>query len=164
MSIETVAVVGVGLMGSGIAEICAKAGCSTIIREIDEQALAVGMGRIRGSLDRGVEKGRLSRADADAALARITLTTKLQDFAGADLVIEAIVESPAAKKELFQVLDGICKSTTIFATNTSSCSVTDLMAVTRRPERVVGLHFFNPVPAMKLVEVIQTLSTEASVV
>ena len=162
--IQKVAVVGVGLMGSGIAEISAKAGYATIIREITDDLLKAGMERVRASMDRAVSKGKLSREDADAALARIQCTTKLQDFADCDLVVEAIVENPQAKKDLFQILDGICKPSTIFATNTSSCSVTDLMAVTKRQDRVVGLHFFNPVPIMKLVEIVRTLATDESVV
>lgn len=162
--IQKVAVVGVGLMGSGIAEISAKAGYTTIIREITDELLKSGMERVRGSIDRAVSKGKLSREDADAAIGRIHATTKLQDFADCDLVVEAIVENPQAKKDLFRILDGICKPSTIFATNTSSCSVTDLMAVTSRQDRVVGLHFFNPVPIMKLVEIVRTIATDEAVV
>ena len=164
MNIEKVAVVGVGLMGSGIAEIAAKAGCTVVVREINDEQLAAGMERVRGSLDRAVAKQKLSREDADAAIGRIQMTTQLQDFADADLVVEAIVENPQVKKELFQFLDGICKKSTIFATNTSSCSVTDLMAVTQRQDRIVGLHFFNPVPVMKLVEIVRTIATDEEVV
>jgi 3-hydroxybutyryl-CoA dehydrogenase len=162
--IQKVAVVGVGLMGSGIAEITAKAGIDTIIREISDELLDAGMARLRASLDRGVAKQKLTQEERDAALARITPTTRLQDFADVDLVIEAIVENPQQKMQLFQVLDGICRRDTIFGTNTSSCSVTDLMAVTHRHDRVVGLHFFNPVPVMKLVEIVRTMATDDEVV
>ena len=164
MKIEKVAVVGVGLMGSGIAEIAAKAGCSVLIRELNEELLDAGMERVRGSMDRAVSKQKLTQEEAQSAIGRITPTTKLQDFADSDLVVEAIIENPQQKKELFQVLDGICKPETIFSTNTSSCSVTDLMAVTKRPERVAGLHFFNPVPVMKLVEIVRTIATSDEVV
>jgi 3-hydroxybutyryl-CoA dehydrogenase len=159
MTIRKVGVVGVGLMGSGIAEVAAKAGCDTIIREVDERQLEAGMGRIRASLDRAVDKQKTSAADAAAALSRIRPTTKLQDFADCDVVVEAIVESPQQKKELFAFLDACCKPGAILTTNTSSCSVTDLMAVTKRHERVAGLHFFNPVPIMKLVEIVSTVAT-----
>ncbi|MDE2795815.1 MAG: 3-hydroxybutyryl-CoA dehydrogenase [Gemmatimonadota bacterium] len=146
-------------MGSGIAEVSAKAGCDVVVREIDDGALAAGKSRIVKSLDRAVGKGKLDPAAREEALARITFTTSLDAFADRDLVIEAIIESLDAKNELFGHLDGVCPEETIFATNTSSLTVTDMAAATLRPDRFVGLHFFNPVPVMKLVEVVRTIVT-----
>ena len=159
MEIEQVGVAGCGLMGSGIVEVSAKAGCDVVVREIDEDALAAGRARVSKSLDRAVAKGKLDAAARDDALARITFTTSLDAFADRDVVIEAIVESLDAKNELFRHLDGICPDETIFASNTSSLTVTDMAAATSRPDRFVGLHFFNPVPVMKLVEVVRTIVT-----
>ncbi len=159
MAIERVGVAGCGLMGSGIVEVSAKAGCDVVVREIDDGALAAGKARIVKSLDRAVGKGKLDPAARDEALARITFTTSLDDFADRDLVIEAIIESLDAKNELFGYLDGVCPEGTIFASNTSSLTVTDMAAATSRPQRFVGLHFFNPVPVMKLVEVVRTIVT-----
>lgn len=159
MEIKTVGVAGCGLMGSGIAEVSAKAGFDVVVREIDQRALAAGRKRIFKSLDRAVSKGKLDQAAREDALARMTFTTSLDDFADCDLVVEAIIESLDAKKELFGYLDGICGEGAIFASNTSSLTVTDMAAATSRPERFVGLHFFNPVPVMKLVEVVRTIVT-----
>jgi len=159
LAIEKVGVAGCGLMGSGIAEVSAKAGCDVVVREIDDGALAAGKSRIVKSLDRAVGKGKLDPAAREEALARITFTTSLDAFADRDLVIEAIIESLDAKNELFGHLDGVCPEETIFATNTSSLTVTDMAAATLRPDRFVGLHFFNPVPVMKLVEVVRTIVT-----
>ena len=164
MKIETVGVVGCGLMGSGIAEICAKAGYRTWVREVDDGLLQAGLRRIKGSLERAVSKQKLTAGDAEAALARVSGTTQLTDLKDADLVVEAVTESPALKKEIFATLDAACGREAIFATNTSSCSVTDIMAATQRPERVVGLHFFNPVPVMKLVEIVRTIATDDDVI
>jgi len=146
-------------MGSGIVEVSAKAGCDVVVREIDDGALAAGKARIVKSLDRAVGRGKLDPAARDEALARITFTTSLDEFADRDLVIEAIIESLDAKNELFGYLDGVCPEETIFASNTSSLTVTDMAAATSRPDRFVGLHFFNPVPVMKLVEVVRTIVT-----
>ena len=159
MGIEKVGVAGCGLMGSGIVEVSAKAGCDVVVREIDDGALAAGKARIVKSLDRAVGKGKLDPAARDESLGRITFTTSLDDFADRDLVIEAIIESLDAKNELFGHLDGVCPEETIFASNTSSLTVTDMAAATSRPDRFVGLHFFNPVPVMKLVEVVRTIVT-----
>ena len=159
MEIRTVAVVGGGLMGSGIAEVAAKSGYDTVIREVDDALVEQALGRIRKSMDRAVEKGKLEGSARDEAVARIRGTTALEELADADLVIEAIVESLDAKKELFGALDGICPDTTIFASNTSSLTITEMAAATDRPDRFVGLHFFNPVPVMKLVEVVRTIAT-----
>lgn len=159
MEIEKVGVAGCGLMGSGIVEVSAKAGCDVVVREIDEVALAAGRAGVSKSLDRAVGKGKLDAAARDEALARITFTTSLDALADRDMVIEAIVESLDAKNELFRHLDGVCPDGTIFASNTSSLTVTDMAAATSRPDRFVGLHFFNPVPVMKLVEVVRTIVT-----
>lgn len=159
MVIKRVGVAGCGLMGSGIAEVSAKAGFEVVVREIDESALSGGRKRVSGSLDRAVSKGKLGQDARNEALARMTFTTSLDDLADCDLVVEAIIESLEAKKELFGYLDGVCRSETIFASNTSSLTVTDMAAATSRPERFVGLHFFNPVPVMKLVEVVRTILT-----
>jgi 3-hydroxybutyryl-CoA dehydrogenase len=159
MEIRTVAVIGSGLMGSGIAEVAARSGFDTIVREVDEEILQRGLGRIQKSMDRAVEKGKLDAAERDGAMGRLRGTTDLEDVAAADLVIEAIVENLQAKQDLFAELDGICASHCLFASNTSSLTVTEMAAATRRADRFVGLHFFNPVPVMKLVEVVRTLAT-----
>jgi 3-hydroxybutyryl-CoA dehydrogenase len=157
--IRTVAVVGSGLMGSGIAEVAARSGYETLVREVDERLLEQGLGRIRKSLDRAVEKGKLEAHTRDETFGRVRGTTALDELSDADLVIEAIVENLDAKKELFSGLDSICPDHTIFASNTSSLTVTEMAAATDRADRFVGLHFFNPVPVMKLVEVVRTIAT-----
>jgi 3-hydroxybutyryl-CoA dehydrogenase len=157
--IRTVAVVGSGLMGSGIAEVTARAGHTTLVREVNSELLEQGMGRIRKSLDRAVDKGKLDATVRDEVMGRVRGSTALDDLAEADLVIEAIVENLEAKKELFAALDDICPEHTLFASNTSSLTVTEMAAATNRPDRFLGLHFFNPVPVMKLVEVVRTIAT-----
>jgi len=159
VDISTVGVVGCGLMGSGIAEIAAKSGFDVKVREVNEDFLAAGQKRIRRSLDKAVEREKLSAEDRDAAWARLSFTTQVSDLADCDLVIEAIVEELDAKHALFGELDGLCGENTIFASNTSSLTITDMAAATERPDRFVGLHFFNPVPVMKLVEVVRTIAT-----
>jgi 3-hydroxybutyryl-CoA dehydrogenase len=159
LNIEKVGVVGCGLMGSGIAEVAAKSGFGVVVREVDDGFLDAGRKRIRKSMDRAVDKEKLTAEDRDAAWDRLSFTTSVEDLAGSDIVIEAIVEELAAKNELFGALDGLCGEETIFASNTSSLTITDMAAATSRPERVVGLHFFNPVPVMKLVEVVRTIAT-----
>lgn len=159
MEIKKVAVIGCGLMGSGIAEVAAKSGYDTVVREVNDELLEKGLGRIRKSMDRAVDKGKLDAGDRDAAMDRITGTTSLEDLAEADLVIEAIVEELDAKTEVFGKLDELCADTTIFASNTSSLTITEMAAATNRPDRFLGLHFFNPVPVMKLVEVVRTIAT-----
>ena len=159
MKIEKVGVVGCGLMGSGIAEVAAKAGFDVVVREVSEEFIEAGRKRIEKSLARAVDKGKLEPKDRDDTLARLDFSIDLAGLAECDLVIEAIVESMEAKNELFSTLDGICGSETIFASNTSSLTITDMAAATKRPDRVVGLHFFNPVPVMKLVEVVRTIAT-----
>lgn len=157
--IETVGIVGCGLMGSGIAEVCARAGYSTRVREISQEAATKGRQGIEKSLGRAVEKGKIEGSERDEILDRITITTSLEDLAGVDIVVEAVVEDPQVKNELFQKLDGLCSEGAIFASNTSSLTITEMAAVTERPDRFLGLHFFNPVPIMRLVEVIRTIST-----
>lgn len=159
MDIGKVGVVGCGLMGSGIAEVAAKSGFDVVVREVSGDLLAAGEKRIRKSMDKAVEKEKLSAGDRDAAWSRLSFTTEMADLAGADLVIEAIVEDPDTKNELFRALDGLCGERTIFASNTSSLTIIDMAAQTSRPDRFVGLHFFNPVPVMKLVEVVRTIAT-----
>ncbi|MFY9550534.1 MAG: 3-hydroxybutyryl-CoA dehydrogenase [Thermoanaerobaculia bacterium] len=159
MGIRKVGVLGAGLMGSGIAEVCAKAGYETTVREVTEDLVRQGMGRIEGSLGKAVEKGKLPAAERDAARKRIVSTTKLEDLADCDIVLEAIVENLDVKKETYKALDRICKPAAIFCSNTSSLTITELAAATSRPDRFAGLHFFNPVPVMKLVEVVRTIAT-----
>ncbi|HVF60782.1 MAG TPA: 3-hydroxybutyryl-CoA dehydrogenase [Thermoanaerobaculia bacterium] len=159
MKIQKVGVLGSGLMGSGIAEVCARAGYPTVVREVNEELLEKGMGRIRGSLDKAVEKGKLEAAQRDEAAARLSGTVDLAAFEDCDLVVEAIVENPEEKRQTFAALDTAVKPEAIFASNTSSLTITQLAMSTKRPDRFVGLHFFNPVPVMKLVEVVRTLAT-----
>lgn len=159
MKIGKVGVLGAGLMGSGIAEVCAKSGYETIVREVSEELARKGIGRVEASLGKAVERGKLATADRDAARGRLKTTIRVQDLAGCDLVIEAVVENLEAKRALFSELDTICGESTIFCSNTSSLTITELAAATRRPDRFAGLHFFNPVPVMKLVEVVRTIAT-----
>ena len=159
MKTTRVGVLGAGLMGSGIAEVCAKSGYETVVREVSDELAAKGVGRIESSLAKAVDRGKLAAADRDAARGRLSATTKVEDLAGCDLVIEAVVENLEAKKELFRELDGLCRDATIFCSNTSSLTITELSATTRRADRFAGLHFFNPVPVMKLVEVVRAIAT-----
>jgi 3-hydroxybutyryl-CoA dehydrogenase len=159
MTIRKVGVLGAGLMGAGIAEVCAKAGYDTRIREVTEDLAAKGIRRLESSLEKAVEKKKLTPEDRDAAKGRLRATTKLEDLADCDLVIEAIVENLEAKNETFRSLDTICAPEAIFCSNTSSLTITEMSAATRRADRFAGLHFFNPVPVMKLVEVVRTIAT-----
>jgi 3-hydroxybutyryl-CoA dehydrogenase len=163
MPIEKVGVVGCGLMGSGIAQVAAQAGCQVTVREVSPQLVEKGLQTIEKNLGRLVEKGALSAADRDQVRARLRGTTDLDDFKDCDFVIEAIVELLPAKRELWIALDKICPKQTIFASNTSSLSVTEMATFTQRPDRFVGMHFFSPVPVMKLVEVIRTIATDPRV-
>jgi 3-hydroxybutyryl-CoA dehydrogenase len=163
MAIEKLGVVGCGLMGSGIAQTAAQAGLQVTVREVSTELIDKGFANIDKSLARLVQRGTLSAADRDAARKRLRPTTKLEDLAGSDLIIEAITEQLEPKKELFRALDGFCPPQTIYASNTSSLSITEMAVATRRPERFVGLHFFNPVPIMKLAEVIRTIATDPKV-
>ncbi len=146
-------------MGAGIAEVCARAGYDTVVREVSEELLERGLARIRASLERGVEKGKLDAAARDAALARLRGVVALEALGDRDLVIEAIVEQVEEKRRTFAALDALLAPEGMLASNTSSLTITQLATATRRADRVVGMHFFNPVPAMKLVEVVRTLLT-----
>ncbi len=157
--ISVVGVLGSGLMGSGIAEVSAKAGHKTIVREVSVSLADRGRAAIEKSLGRALEKGKLDAEERNAILGRISLTTSLEELNQVDIVVEAIVEDLAVKQEVFGALDDICPEQTIFASNTSSLTIMDMAAATNRPDRMVGLHFFNPVPVMKLVEVVRTIST-----
>lgn len=161
--IRKVGVVGLGTMGAGIAQVCVEAGLETVGREVTAELAERGRATIDRHLARNVEKERMSAEERDAALARLTVTTELGDLAGCDLVIEAIVEEIAAKRELFAELDRIVGPEAILATNTSALSVTEIAAATTRPERVVGMHFFNPAPVLPLVEVVRTELTDPAV-
>jgi 3-hydroxybutyryl-CoA dehydrogenase len=157
--IQKVGVVGCGLMGRGIAQISAAAGYRTVVREVNAELLEKGLDAIRSTLDRVVEKGKLEPGQRDESLERLEGTVALEDLAECDLVIEAIIEDIETKKDLFGALDRQSPDHTIFASNTSSLTVTEMAASTARPDRFIGLHFFNPVPIMKLVEVVRTGST-----
>lgn len=157
--IRKVGVLGCGLMGSGIAEVAAKAGCDTVVREVNQALLDKGMDKIRGSFARAVEKGKLDAAVRDEALGRLRGTTEIGDLAECDLVVEAIVENLEEKRKTFEALDAAVQEGAVFASNTSSLTITQMAMFTRRPDRFVGLHFFNPVPVMKLVEVVRTIVT-----
>ncbi len=159
MAVQTVGVVGAGLMGSGIVEQAAKSGFQVVMREVNDQALAAGHKRIASSMGRAMERGKMTEQDRDIVLSRITGTTDLDDLRDCDLVIEAIIENLDLKKELFGSLDRITRPEVILASNTSSVSITALGAATSRPDKVAGAHFFNPVPVMKLVELVRALET-----
>jgi 3-hydroxybutyryl-CoA dehydrogenase len=163
MDVKTVGVVGCGLMGSGIAQVCAEAGYNVIVREVSDELLKKGIGKIESFLARGVEKGKVTPERKAEVMRRLEGTTALEKLAGCDFVIEVVVESLAAKREVYQALDAACPPHTIFASNTSSLSITEMAAFTKRGDRFVGLHFFNPVPLMKLVEVVRSpLTSEES--
>jgi len=160
---KTIMVIGAGQMGGGIAQVAAQAGYSVILNDIKDEFVSRGLGNIEKNLGRSVEKGRLSAEDKVAILGRITTSTSLHDAEGADLVIEAAVENMTIKAQIFAQLDVICPEHTILSTNTSSLPITEIGAFTKRPDRVIGMHFMNPVPVMKLVEVIRGLATSDEV-
>jgi len=162
-NIKQVGVVGCGLMGSGIAQVCAEAGYNVVVREVSDDLLKKGLGKIESFLAKGVEKGKVKPERKAEVMGRLEGTTSLDKLAGCDFVIEVVVESLAAKREVYQALDAACPPHTIFASNTSSLSITEMAAFTKRADRFVGLHFFNPVPLMKLVEVVRSpLTSEES--
>jgi len=163
MAIEKIGVVGCGLMGSGIAQTAAQAGFQVTVREVSTELIDKGFANIDKSLARLVQRGTLTAAQRETARNRLRGTSKLDDLAGCDFIIEAVTEQLAAKEELFRALDAVCPPQTIYASNTSSLSITEMAVATRRPERFVGLHFFNPVPIMKLAEVIRTIATDPRV-
>ena len=156
MEVRKVGVVGLGTMGAGIAQVCIQAGVETVGREVTAELGEAARTRIDHYLGRGVEKGRLSADEKQEALARLATTTELTDLAGCDLVVEAVVEELEAKRAVFRELDGIFAPEAVLATNTSALSVAEIAAATQRPERVVGMHFFNPAPVLPLVEVVRT--------
>jgi 3-hydroxybutyryl-CoA dehydrogenase len=163
MAIRKVGVVGCGLMGSGIAQVSAAAGFETVVREVNAELVEKGLKGIEKNLNRLVEKGTITEATKGEIRGRLKGTTSIEDLKNCDLVVEAIIEQLPAKRELFSALDAICPAATIFASNTSSLTITEIATATKRPQRFVGLHFFNPVPVMKLVEVVRTIATDAAV-
>jgi len=164
MTLQKIGVVGAGLMGHGIAQVSAQAGHPTVVREVSSEALAKGLGMIQKFLKGGVEKGKGTQEAMDKTLANLKGTTEIKDLADCDLVIEAVSESAALKREIFGALEQACKPATLFASNTSSLSITELSTFAKRPDRFLGLHFFNPVQLMKLVEVVRTINTSDAAV
>lgn len=162
MEIQSVGVVGCGLMGSGIAEVCARAGYQVVVREVSDELLRGGLGRIQRSLEKAVARGKATQQQADETVARIQGTLALADFGDCDLVVEAAIENMAIKKQIFKELDGILPGHAILASNTSSLCVTEMASVTKRGDRVLGIHFFNPVPVMPLIEFVRTILTSDS--
>jgi 3-hydroxybutyryl-CoA dehydrogenase len=160
MAIKNVGVIGCGLMGSGIVQVAAQSGFQVLFVEANDDLVKRGLDRLRQTLDGLVSKGKLESRAKDETLGRIAGTTRLEDLKASDLVVEAMTENQALKNETFAKLDRICAPHALLATNTSSCNVTAMAAATKRPGKVVGLHFFNPVPLMKLVEVVRTLLTD----
>jgi 3-hydroxybutyryl-CoA dehydrogenase len=160
MVVKKIGVIGAGQMGHGIVLVAAKAGFDVILRDIKDEFVKKGLSKIERFLDKSIEKGKMTADEKKKILSHIKGTTKLEDLKDVDLVIEAIFENVKVKKELFQDLDKICKKSTYFASNTSTIPITDLASVTSRPEKFIGMHFMNPVPLMKLVEVIRGLRTD----
>jgi 3-hydroxybutyryl-CoA dehydrogenase len=159
MTMKTIGIIGAGTMGHGIALVSAKAGYTVLLQDIKDEYVKKGLHSIERFIDKSIEKGKMTLEEKQTILGRITGTTKLPDLKDADVVIEAIIESTQAKKDVFSQLDKICKKDTIFASNTSTIPITDLASSTKRPEQFIGMHFMNPVPLMKLVEVIRGLRT-----
>jgi 3-hydroxybutyryl-CoA dehydrogenase len=163
MAIQKVGVVGCGLMGSGIAQVCAQSGFQTIVREVSPELVEKGLKGIEKNLARLVEKGSISDSAKNEIRGRLKGVTSVDELKDCDVIVEAIIEQLPAKRELFAALDTLCPPHTILASNTSSLTITEIAAATKRPQRFVGLHFFNPVPVMKLVEVVRTIATEPAV-
>ena len=163
MSIQKVGVVGCGLMGSGIAQVCAQAGFHAVVCEVSPEIVEKGLKSIEKNLARLVEKNTFSDAQKNEIRGRLKGTTSLDDLKDCDVIVEAIIEQLPVKRELFSALDALCPPSTIFASNTSSLTITEIATATKRPQRFVGLHFFNPVPVMKLVEVVKTIATDPAV-
>lgn len=159
MAYKKIGVVGCGLMGRGIAEVSAKTGYDVVVSEINRELLDKGLAAVKGSLSKAVEKGKLDQADMDKTISKIKGTTDMMDFKDCDLVVEAAIENLELKKKIFIDLDRICAANTVLSTNTSCLSVMDVAAVTKRPDKVLGCHFFNPVPVMKLLELVKTITT-----
>jgi 3-hydroxybutyryl-CoA dehydrogenase len=163
MAIQRVGVVGCGLMGSGIAQVAAQVGFATVVREVASELVEKGMKSIEKNLARLVEKGTINETAKNEIRGRLKGTTAIEDLKDCDVIVEAIVEQLPAKREIFAALDALCPPSTIFASNTSSLTITEIATATKRPQRFVGLHFFNPVPVMKLVEVVKTIATDPAV-
>jgi 3-hydroxybutyryl-CoA dehydrogenase len=159
MTVTRLGIVGAGQMGNGIAHVAALSGVQVVMRDLTEAFVRKGLDTVAKNLQRGVDKGKMTASDKDAVLARISGTTRLEDLSGCDVVVEAAIEKLDVKLELFRALDGLVKPGAILATNTSSLPVTKIAAATQRPDKVIGMHFMNPVPLMKLVEVIRGLQT-----
>ena len=159
MDIKNVGVVGSGIMGAGIAHTCAQYSYEVVMSDVSSEVVEKGLARIASSLKRGVDKGKINQAEMDAILGRIKATTNLDDFFACDLVIEAVTEDLDLKKSIFTELDRICPPHAILATNTSVLSITDIAVVTKRPDKVIGTHFANPVPVMKILEMVRTIAT-----
>ena len=164
MRVQRVGVIGCGLMGSGIAETCARSGYEVVVREVSTELMEKGLQRIKSSMTKGVEKGKLSQADMDTAWKRVRGTVVLEDLKDSDLVIEAAIENMGEKKQLFAAMDKLVGPQTIIASNTSSLCITEMASVTKRPDKVLGMHFFSPVPVMPLVELVRTILTSESTV
>lgn len=164
MAIKTIGVLGAGQMGSGIAQVAAQSGYQVVLRDIAAQYVDKGLQTIKKNLSRDVEKGRRTREDADSIFGRLTGVTELQALAGCDFVIEAVVENMDLKKTIFRELSAVCKPGVMLASNTSGLSVTEIAASSDRPSKVIGMHFFNPVPVMKLVELIKGAATDQETV
>ncbi|MBM4463594.1 MAG: 3-hydroxybutyryl-CoA dehydrogenase [Chloroflexi bacterium] len=164
MEIKKVGVVGCGLMGGGITEVCARAGYPVVVMEVNQQFLDNGISKIQTSLERAAKKDKITVQEKDAALARIKGTLKIEDFKDCDLVIEAVLENLEEKKRVFSGLDKVCPPDAYLATNTSCLSILDMAMATKRPSQVLGLHFFSPVPVMRLVEIVKTLVTKSEAI
>jgi 3-hydroxybutyryl-CoA dehydrogenase len=163
MEIKKVGVVGCGAMGAGIAQVCAQSGYQVVVSEINDELLKKGLAFIEKTLAKSVEKGKLSHEDKDAITSRLKGTTSTKDFSDCDLMIEAAIENLDLKKKIFAELDGICPKHAILATNTSCLSIIEMAMATKRPDKVLGLHFFNPAPIMKLLEIVKTIATSDEV-
>ncbi|HEY82526.1 MAG TPA: 3-hydroxybutyryl-CoA dehydrogenase [Dehalococcoidia bacterium] len=159
MEVKQVGVVGCGQMGGGITQVCAQSGYQVIVSEVNEELLNRGLAQINASLTKAVEKGKITEQDKEATLSRIKGTTDIKDFSGCDLVIEAAIENLELKKRIFAELDKTCPKHAILATNTSCLSIIDMAMATSRPDKVLGVHFFNPAPVMKLLEIVKTIAT-----
>jgi len=159
MGIESVGVVGCGVMGAGIAQVCAQSGYQVVVSEVNDELSNKGLASISSFLTRGIERGKVTQEEKDATLARIKGTTDTKDFSDCALVIEAAIENMDVKKKIFAELDKICPKHAILATNTSCLSIIDVARITTRPEKVLGMHFFNPAPIMRLLEIVRTIAT-----
>ncbi|MDM8001188.1 MAG: 3-hydroxybutyryl-CoA dehydrogenase [Dehalococcoidia bacterium] len=164
MEVKKIGVVGCGLMGSGIAEVCARSGYSTIVLEVNQQFLDKGMNSIKSSLEKAASKGKMSAQDKDATLARLKGTLKAEDFKDCDLVIEAVIENMDEKKRVFSTMDKICPPHAVLASNTSCLSILQMAMATKRPTQVIGMHFFQPVPVMAMVEIVKTIAVSKETV